>query len=199
MPHERLYVRRFLNAPRHHGGAYLLLTVSDTRGEAGSYVESHARFEIADCVRNVQLEFPLHDADARRNSLRKARLLSSALRRFEQALAAEAKVAAARERAREALRAHSANAAEWMVHVEADAPALDASDEGVLKTFREHLKHASASVGMSSGRLDVTLTVQASCHADAARMGEWMVRNAIAASGLGASSVIRAEVEFAED
>jgi hypothetical protein len=33
-----------------------------------------------------KLEFPLHDADARRNRLRKARLLSSALRRFEQAL-----------------------------------------------------------------------------------------------------------------
>jgi hypothetical protein len=97
------------------------------------------------------------------------------------------------------VRAHSTNAAEWMVHVEADAPILDASDEGVLETFREHLKHASASVGMSSGRLDVTLTVQASCHADAARMGEWVVRTALAASGLGASSVIRAEVEFAEE
>ena len=48
---------------------------------------------------------------------------------------AEAKVAAAPERAREALRAHSAKAAEWMVHVEADAPALDASEEGMLETF----------------------------------------------------------------
>jgi hypothetical protein len=93
----------------------VVLSVSDTQGEAGSDVESHVRFEIADCVRNVQLEFPLHDADVRRNSLQKARLFSSALRRLEQALAAEAKVATARERAREALRAHSANAAEWMV------------------------------------------------------------------------------------
>jgi hypothetical protein len=30
-PHERLYVRRFLNAPRHQGGAYLLLSFSDAR------------------------------------------------------------------------------------------------------------------------------------------------------------------------
>jgi hypothetical protein len=62
MPRERLYVRRFLNEPGHHGGAYLLLSVPDTEGEGGSYVESNVRFEIADCARNVQLEFPLHDA-----------------------------------------------------------------------------------------------------------------------------------------
>jgi hypothetical protein len=82
MPRERLYIRRFLNAPGHHGGAHLLLSVSDTEDDTGSYVESHVRFEIADCVRNVQLDFPLHGADARRNSLRKARLLASALREF---------------------------------------------------------------------------------------------------------------------
>jgi hypothetical protein len=85
MPRERLYVRRFLNAPRHHGGAYVVLSVSDTEGEGGSYVESNVRFEIADCARNVQLEFPLHDAAACRNSLRKARLLSSVLHEFERA------------------------------------------------------------------------------------------------------------------
>ncbi len=76
MPRDRMYVRRFLNEPGHHGGAYLLLSVPDTEGARGSYVESSVRFEIADCARNVQLEFPLHDVTARRNSLKKARLLS---------------------------------------------------------------------------------------------------------------------------
>jgi len=174
MPRERLYVRRFLNAPGHHGGAYLLLSVSDTEGEAGSYVESHVRFEIADCVRNVQLDFPLHDADARRNSLRKARLLTSGLRRFEQALAAEAKVAAARGRARDALRTHSEFAVDWMIHVEAEVPGLDASAEEVLDGVLQRLEHASASVSTLSGRLALTLTVEGSCPADAAQIGEWI-------------------------
>ena len=74
MPRDRMYVRRFLNEPGHHGGASLLLSVPDTEGARGSYVESSVRFEIADCARNVQLEFLLHDAAARRNSLRKARV-----------------------------------------------------------------------------------------------------------------------------
>jgi hypothetical protein len=198
MPRERLYIRRFLNAPGHHGGAYPLLSVSDTEDDTGSYVESHVRFEIADCVRNVQLDFPLHGADARRNSLRKARLLASALREFEQALAAEAKVAAARERARDALRASSVPVTEWMVHVEAEVPGLDAGGEDALEAVRERLDHASASEWTTTGHLAVTLTVEASCAADAVQIGEWMVRSAIAASGPGASNV-RAEVGFAED
>jgi hypothetical protein len=198
MPRERLYVRRFLNTPGHHGGAYLLLSVSDTDGEAGSYVESHVRFEIADCVRNVQLDFPLHGAAARRNSLRKARLLASAVREFEQALAAEAKVAAARDRARYALRGPAEQVVEWMVHVEADVPGLEAAAEDVVEALHERLEHASASVSTSSGRLAVTLTLGGSCATDAAQIGEWMVRAAIAASGLHASNV-RAEVEFTED
>jgi hypothetical protein len=76
MPRDRMYVRRFLSEPGHHGGAYLLPSVPDTEGARGSYVESSVRFEIVDCARNVQLEFPLHDVTARRDSLKKARLLS---------------------------------------------------------------------------------------------------------------------------
>lgn len=113
--------------------------------------------------------------------------------------AAEAKVAAARERAREAVRSRAAQATEWMAHVVADVPALDATDEGVLGAVLERLEHASASVGISSGRLAVTLTVEASCKADAERIGGWMVLAAIAASGLDASWNVRAEVEYAED
>ena len=199
MPRERLYVRRFLNAPRHHGGAYVVLSVSDTEGEDGSYVESHVRFEIADCARNVQLEFPLHDAAARRNSLRKARLLSSVLQDFELALSDEAKVAAARERDRRSLRASSPEATDWMVHVVADVSAPDVIGDEALEELRERLEHASASIGVASGDLSVTLTVEASCSADATRIGMWMVRAAVAASGLDAPSNVRAEIEFVED
>jgi hypothetical protein len=199
MPRERLYVRRFLNAPRHHGGAYVVLSVSDTEGEGGSYVESNVRFEIADCARNVQLEFPLHDAAARRNSLRKARLLSSALEEFERALSAEAKVAAARERGRRALRASAPVATAWMVHVVADVSAPDAIGDEALEELMDSLEHASASVGMGSGDFSVTLTVEASCSADATRIGVWMVRAAVVASGLDAVSNVRADVGFLED
>jgi hypothetical protein len=199
MPHDRMYVRRFLNEPGRHGGAYLLLSVPDTEGARGSYVDSSVHFEIADCVRNVQLEFPLHDAAARRNSLRKARLLSSVLQDFELALSAEAKVAAARERDRRSLRAGSPDATEWMVHVVADVSALDAIGDEALEELMERLEHASASVGMASGDLSITLTVEASCSADATRIGVWMVRAAVAASGLDAPSNVRAEIGFVED
>jgi hypothetical protein len=194
-----MYVRRFLNEPGHHGGAYLLLSVPDTEGARGSYVESSVRFEIADCARNVQLEFPLHDAAARRNSLRKARLLSWVLQEFERALSAEAKVAAAREPDRRSLRASSPDATEWMVHVVADVSAPDAIGDRALEELMERLDHASASVGMASGDLSVTLTVEAACSADAMRIGVWMVRAAVAACGLDALTNVRAEVEFVED
>jgi hypothetical protein len=194
-----MYVRRFLNHPGHHGGAYLLLSVPDTEGARGSYVESSVRFEIADCARNVQLEFPLHDAAARRNSLRKARVLSSALQEFERALSAEARVAAARERDRRSLRAGSPDATEWMVHAVAEVSAPDTIGDEALEELVERLEHASASVGMASGGLSITLTVEASCSADATRIGMWMVQAAIAATGLDALSSVRAEVGSVED
>jgi len=198
MPRDRMYVRRFLNERGHHGGAYVLLSVSDTEGERGSYAESNVRFELADCVRNVQLEFPLHDAAARGNSLRKACLLSQALHDFERALAAEAHVAAARERDRRAVRTRVPQTSEWMVHVLAQIPGLDLEDEAVMDAILAYLERASASVGVTPGRLSVTLTVEASSAADAPRIGEWMIRAALAARGIDAPTEVRAEVEFAE-
>jgi hypothetical protein len=56
MPRDWMYVRRFLNEPGHHAGPYLLLSVPDTEGARGSYVESSVRFEIADCARTFQPE-----------------------------------------------------------------------------------------------------------------------------------------------
>ena len=199
MPRDRMYVRRFLNEPGHHGGAYLLLSVPDTEGARGSYVESSVRFEIADCARNVQLEFPLHDVTARRNSLKKARLLSRAIHDFERALTAESEVAAARERERRAVRAGSPQASEWMVHVVAEIPGVDAAAERDWDAILNRLERASASVGVTSDGFSVTLTVEASCAADAPRIGEWMVRAALAACGFDAPTYVRAEIAFSED
>jgi hypothetical protein len=86
-----------------------------------------------------------------------------------------------------------------MVHVVADVSAPDAIGDEALEDRMDSLEHASASVGMGSGDLSVTLTVEASCSADATRIGVWMVRAAIAASELDALSNVRAEVGFVED
>ena len=86
-----------------------------------------------------------------------------------------------------------------MVHVVADVSALGAIGDEALEELMERLEHASASVGMASGDLSITLTVEASCSADATRIGAWMVRAAVAASGLDAPSNVRAEIEFVED
>lgn len=126
-------------------------------------------------------------------------LLSFALEEFEMALSAEAKVAAARERDRRALRASAAAATAWMVQVVADVSVPDAIGDEALEELMDSLEHASASVGMGSGDLSVTITVEASCSADATRIGVWMVRTAVVASGLDAVSNVRADFGFLED
>jgi hypothetical protein len=64
-PHERLYVRRFLNAPRHQGGAYLLLSFSDARAATRSMVSSSS------CVSSSIPTLPTHgDRDGRPRSRR---------------------------------------------------------------------------------------------------------------------------------
>jgi hypothetical protein len=45
----------------------------------------------------------------------------------------------------------------------------------------------------------VTLTVEASCAADAPRIGEWMVRAALAVYGFECARYVRAEIAFSED
>jgi hypothetical protein len=85
-----------------------------------------------------------------------------------------------------------------MVHVLAQIPGLYLEDEAALDAILEHLERASASVGVTPGRLSVTLTVEASSAADAPRIGEWMIRAALAARGIDAPTEVRAEVVFAE-
>jgi hypothetical protein len=104
----RLFVRRFLNTRHHGAGAFVIASVSDTTGVQESYTWSEIELEIGDCARRICLEFPVESAAERRNSLAKARLLSSVLVRFIDALEQEALIAAERESARKALdRSHA--------------------------------------------------------------------------------------------
>ena len=96
---NRFYVRDFLNLPEHHAGAYVLARVEDTSTRAadeGDWVD--VDFELADCSRRINLEFPLSSRSARRNSLWKARLLLDVVQRFVAALEEEARLADERDR-----------------------------------------------------------------------------------------------------
>ncbi len=86
-----------------------------------------------------------------------------------------------------------------MVHVVAEIPGVDAAAEREWDAILNRLERASASVGVTSDGLWVTLTVEASCAADAPRFGEWMVRAALAACGFDAPASVRAEIAFSED
>ena len=86
-----------------------------------------------------------------------------------------------------------------MVTVMARGAGVDPEDEEARDAILTRLEHASASIGVTSGDLSVTLTAEAACAADAPRIGEWMVRAAIAACGFDTPSDVLAEVEFAED
>lgn len=93
---SRYYVRKFLNRPGHHGGAYVLVEVEDTSKSTDHDDLAFIEFEISDCFRRVGLDFPLHTAAERRNSLVKARLLADVTARFLEALEVEAELAAQR-------------------------------------------------------------------------------------------------------
>lgn len=93
------YSRRFLNLRGHHAGAYALAIVEALPKDAID--EPFAReisFELADCSRRVMLDFPIHSATDRRNSVRKARLLADIARKFADAVEAEAELVAERTR-----------------------------------------------------------------------------------------------------
>jgi hypothetical protein len=93
---NRFYIRRFLNRPGHHGGAYVLASVEDTTKHKLEDGDAWAEFELSDCSRRVSLEFPMSTKGERRNSLRKARLVAKAAADFAAALEAEAGLSAKR-------------------------------------------------------------------------------------------------------
>lgn len=101
----RVDVRRFLNLPGFHGGAYVVAYVEDTSSrelttrdsfgyEGNRYVNPHPRIilEIADCSERINLEFELRSALDFENSLHKVDVLVAALAEFRAGLVEEARL-----------------------------------------------------------------------------------------------------------
>jgi hypothetical protein len=85
-----------LNRPGFYGDAFVRVFVEDTstrRRRAPRLV-----LQVADCVNTINLEFSVDTAELRDNSLFKADTLLGALQRFRDGLAAEAELAALRDR-----------------------------------------------------------------------------------------------------
>jgi hypothetical protein len=100
MPY-RVRIRKFLNKPGFHAGAYVLAEVEDStkrkKGKHGwPYV--HVDLTLADCSRVVSFDFDLSSAKQRANSLHKIDILVESLTQFRDALRAEADLAAERSR-----------------------------------------------------------------------------------------------------
>lgn len=97
----RVCVRRFLNRPGFHAGAYVLAEVQDTSQWSWERDDSpHLKLEIADCTRRIDLDFDVDSAAELRNSLHKLDVLTAAIARFRAGLVEEAALYRKRERER---------------------------------------------------------------------------------------------------
>jgi hypothetical protein len=104
----RVDVRRFLNFPGFHDGAYIVAYVEDTRPRRIVAARSRRSFpsdpvprartilEIADCGERISLEFSLHSELQMQNSLCKVDSLLHALTEFRAGLVEEAQLYAQR-------------------------------------------------------------------------------------------------------
>lgn len=90
MEHYTFRKRTFLNPVS--AGAESYISVLTESSVNGTYALGNYIVTIADCHRIIQLEFPLGDAQRRRQSLRKIDLLLEVLTAFRSALNAEAKL-----------------------------------------------------------------------------------------------------------
>ena len=105
----RVDVRRFLNFPGFHDGAYIVAYVEDTRPRRIDAARSRRSFpsdpvprartilEIADCGERINLEFSLHNELRVQNSLHKVDSLLHALTEFRAGLVEEAQLYAQRK------------------------------------------------------------------------------------------------------
>jgi hypothetical protein len=106
----RVDVRRFLNLPGFHGGAYVVAYVEDTSArelttrdpfgfEGAEYVNLRPRIilEIADCSNWINLEFELDSELDVENSLHKVDVLAAALAEFRAGLVEETRLYRERE------------------------------------------------------------------------------------------------------
>ena len=110
-PYEaRVDVRRFLNLPGFHSGAYVVAYVEDSSSreltkrdpfgyEGRRYVNPQPRIilEIADCSNRISLEFELDSELDIENSLHKVDVLVAALAEFRTGLVEEARLYRERE------------------------------------------------------------------------------------------------------
>jgi hypothetical protein len=84
-----------LNRPGFYGDAFVRVFVEDTSTRRR---EPRLVLQVADCVNTIDLEFSLETAELRENSLFKVDTLLGALASFRDGLAAEAELAALRDR-----------------------------------------------------------------------------------------------------
>jgi hypothetical protein len=100
MPY-RMRVRKLLNRPGCHAGAYVLAEVEDSsnlkKDRNGLWPWVDITLVLADCGRAVSYDFNLETASERRNSLHKIDLLVETLSRFRDAMHQEAELAAQRQ------------------------------------------------------------------------------------------------------
>ena len=87
-----------LNRPGLYGDAYVRVFVEDTTSRRRRRAHPQLVLQIADCTNTINLEFSLETAQLRENSLFKVTTLLGALHHFRDGLAAEAELAAERER-----------------------------------------------------------------------------------------------------
>ena len=101
--HHRLRIRRFLNLPGYHAGAYVVAYVPDSsfcpEGDPHSWC-CEPILRISDCGRVISLEFDLDAPQEVRNSLHKIDVLVDALTRFRAAIEAEAEARASARKKR---------------------------------------------------------------------------------------------------
>jgi hypothetical protein len=90
MPQFRYQKRAFLTPASSRSTSYILAEVESSDG--GTYRYGHYMLTLADCKRQIELEFYLGTAKTRRQSLAKVDLLIEILRDFRQALNTEAKL-----------------------------------------------------------------------------------------------------------
>jgi hypothetical protein len=95
-PSTRVDERTRLNLPGFHGDAAVRVFVENTEGRRGE-IEPRIRLKISDCDNRISLWFELDTPGERQNALHKIATLLGALHRFEEALKAEAELAARRD------------------------------------------------------------------------------------------------------
>lgn len=89
MSHFRYYKRSFLAHAASNTNSYVIAEVESS--EAGTYRLGSNMLTIADCHKQIELEFSLESARARRRSLAQAELLAELINCFRDSLREEAK------------------------------------------------------------------------------------------------------------